>query len=140
MTAWPSTRWTAATPFATTSARAAGRRPVPRSILPAVGWAATTPFVERYATLSTPQLNGAAAGCRRLWFVSSHEGQTDGPARSRANRAEYHALDRALERAFGPGRIEQYGYASPIHVQLLAGGGAGARIEAAMAAAPSSRR
>jgi mannosyltransferase len=105
------------------AARAPTGADVPRSILPAVAWRSTTPFVERYATLSTPQLNGAAAGCRRLWFVSSHEGQQDGPARSRANRAEYHALDRTLERAFGQGRIEQYGYASPIHVQLLVGGG-----------------
>jgi mannosyltransferase len=104
-------------------ARAPAGAPPPRSLLPAAGWGSTTPFVERYATVSTPQLNGAAAGCRRLWFVSSHEGQQDGPARSRVNRAEYHALDRTLERAFGPGRIEQYGYASPIHVQLLAGGG-----------------
>ncbi len=97
------------------------RRPAPRSVLPAIPWGATTPFVERYATLSAAQVSSARAGCRRLWFVSSHEGQKDGPARALANRAGYLRLDARLERAFGHGRIEQYGYASPIHVQLLSG-------------------
>jgi hypothetical protein len=68
-------------------------------------------------------VSSATAGCRRLWFVSSHEGQKDGPARSLANRAGYLRLDARLQRAFGHGRIEQYGYASPIHVQLLSGAG-----------------
>jgi mannosyltransferase len=95
----------------------------PRSILPAIRWGAMKPFVERYAMLSAAEVSAATAGCRRLWFISSHEGQQDGPAAARAHRALYHRFDARLERAFGPGRIEQYGYASPIHVQLLAGGG-----------------
>jgi 4-amino-4-deoxy-L-arabinose transferase-like glycosyltransferase len=98
-------------------------RPAPRSVLPAIQWGPTKPFVERYASLSVAQVSSATAGCRRLWFVSSHEGQKDGPPRSLANRAGYLRLDARLERAFGPGRIEQYGYASPIHVQLLSGAG-----------------
>jgi mannosyltransferase len=103
--------------------RSAGR-PAPRSILPTIRWSSTKPFVERYATtLSAAGASSATAGCRRLWFVSSHEGQKDGPARSLANRAGYLRLDARLERAFGRGRIEQYGYASPIHVQLLSGAG-----------------
>jgi mannosyltransferase len=102
--------------------RASGRQ-APRSVLPALRWRAVTPFVERYATLSPAEVSSAAAGCRRLWFVSSHEGQKDGPPRSLANRAGYLRLDARLEQAFGHGRIEQYGYASPIHVQLLSGAG-----------------
>lgn len=94
-------------------------RPAPRSVLPAIRWGATTPFVERYATLSAAGVSSATAGCRRVWFVSSHEGQKDGPARSLSNRAGYLRLDARLGRAVGRGRIEQYGYASPIHVQLL---------------------
>jgi hypothetical protein len=62
-----------------------------------------------------------AAGCRRLWFVSSHEGQLDGPAQSRANRARWFRLDAELEALFGPGLVQSYGYASTIHVQLLPG-------------------
>ncbi|HEX3830898.1 MAG TPA: glycosyltransferase family 39 protein [Solirubrobacteraceae bacterium] len=98
-------------------------RPAPRAVLPAIRWGATKPFVERYATLSAAAVSSATAGCRRLWFVSSHEGQTDGSARSLANRAGYLRLDARLERAFGRGRIAQYGYASPIHVQLLSRAG-----------------
>jgi mannosyltransferase len=101
---------------------AAARR-APRSVLPAVAWGTLTPYVERYASLSPAQLTAATAGCRRLWFVSSHEGQTDGSARSLANRVLYHRFDSELERAFGPGPIEQYGYASAVHVQLLSGRG-----------------
>ena len=96
-------------------------RPAPRSVLPAIGWGARTPFVERYASLPAAGMASVTAGCRRLWFVSSHEGQKDGPARSLANRVGYRRLDARLEGAFGRGRIEQYGYASPIHVQLLPG-------------------
>jgi hypothetical protein len=103
--------------YARTSARS------PRPILPALSWGEVKPFVERYATLSPAGISAATAGCRRLWLVSSHEGQRDGPARSLANRAGYLRLDADLERAFGRGRIEQYGYASPIHVQLLSGAG-----------------
>jgi mannosyltransferase len=103
--------------------RSSSGRRAPRSVLPAIGWSTVTPFVERYATLSAAGVSSATAGCRRLWFVSSHEGQQDGPPRARANRAGYHRLDARLERAFGHGRIEQFGYASPIHVQLLAGAG-----------------
>jgi hypothetical protein len=98
-------------------------RTAPRSILPVLRWGAVKPFVERYATLMPSRLSAASAGCRRLWFVSSHEGQKDGPAQSLANRAGYLRLDARLERAFGNGAIKQYGYASPIHVQLLPGTG-----------------
>jgi hypothetical protein len=100
----------------------AGSR-APRSILPVLRWGIVKPFVERYATLTPSRLSAASVGCRRLWFVSSHEGQKDGPARSLANRAGYLRLDARLERAFGKGAITQYGYASPIHVQLLPGAG-----------------
>jgi mannosyltransferase len=102
--------------------RSSGRS-APRSIMPAIPWVATTPFVERYATLSPAGVSSSTAGCRRLWFVSSHEGQLDGPARALANRAGYLRLDARLERGFGHGKIVQYGYASPIHVQLLSGVG-----------------
>jgi uncharacterized membrane protein len=102
--------------------RSAGRR-APRSVLPAIAWRVLTPYVERYAALSSAELSAATVGCRRLWFVSSHEGQKDGPARARANRAGYLRLDARLEHAFGAAPIRQYGYASPIHVQLLTGAG-----------------
>jgi hypothetical protein len=106
---------------------AAAVRRAPRSVLPIVAWGVVKPYVEDYATLSPSQITARAAGCRRLWFVSSHEGQPNGPAGSRANRARYLRLDAELERSFGPAPIHKYGYASTIHVQLLPGRGAQGR-------------
>ncbi len=95
----------------------------PRPILPVAPWGEVRPYVEDYATLSAAQLTRAAAGCRRLWFVSSHEGQRTGPAQSQINRARYLRLDAELERVFGTAPIVNYGYASTIHVQLLGASG-----------------
>ena len=91
----------------------------PRSILPIAQWDSVEPYVERYVTLSPGQIARRTAECRRLWFVSSHEGQTDGPAQSLANRARFLTLRARLERAFGRARIVQLGYAAAIHIQLL---------------------
>jgi len=102
-----------------TGARRVGR--APRSILPVARWGRVIPFVEDYATLSPGQVRRRGARCRRLWFVSSHEGQPDGPARSRSNRARFLRLRARLDRAFGPGGVKQFGYAGAIHVQLLPG-------------------
>jgi mannosyltransferase len=109
----------------------------PRSILPVLRWGAVKPFAEDYVVLSRPAIMRRAEGCRRMWFVSSHEGQLDGPPRSRANRAGYYLLDAELVSIFGWGEIEKYGYASTIHVQLLPGGRTAAT---AATAATSGRR
>ncbi len=93
----------------------------PRSILPVAAWGSVRPYVERYATLTPAQIRHRAAGCRRVWFVSSHEGQLDGPSQSLANHARYLALRGRLERQFGRAPVRQLGYAAPVHVQLLAG-------------------
>jgi hypothetical protein len=97
----------------------AAARAAPRSILPVVRWGLVRPYIEDYATLSRSEIVGRGGACRRLWFVSSHEGQPDGPAQSRANRARFLKLRAALERAFGDGNVKQFGYASAVHVQLL---------------------
>jgi Dolichyl-phosphate-mannose-protein mannosyltransferase len=91
----------------------------PRSILPVARWGQDHPFVEHYATLTRAQVAAARASCARLWFVSSHEGEPDGPPTSLANRARYTALRASLERAFDPAPIVKFGYASAIHVQLF---------------------
>jgi hypothetical protein len=79
------------------------------------------PYVERYETLSRAQIARSATSCRRLWFVSSHEGQPDAPAASLANRARFQKLRSDLERVYGRAPIQKFGYASAIHVQLLPG-------------------
>lgn len=93
----------------------------PREILPIAPWESTQIFVERYYTLSSAQIARRAAGCHRLWFVSSHEGQRNGPAESVDHHARFVALRRRLEAAFGHAPVEQLGYAAAIHIQLLPG-------------------
>ncbi|MEO6859587.1 MAG: glycosyltransferase family 39 protein [Solirubrobacteraceae bacterium] len=95
--------------------------PLPRPILPVVRFGTVRTYVEDYATLTPGQIRRRGASCRRLWFVSSHEGQPNGPPPSRANRARFLALQTHLERAFGDGQTRQFGYASAIHVRLLPG-------------------
>lgn len=99
---------------------ATATRTAPRSILPIVRWGSVKPYVERYGTLSRAQIVRRAAGCRRMWFVSSHEGQADGPAASLVNRARWLTLRARLESVFGRAPVRQFGYAAVIHVQLMA--------------------
>jgi hypothetical protein len=100
----------------------AGAR-APSSILPVVAWGQVKPYVERYVTLSPAQISRRAAGCRRLWFVTSHEGQPDGGPQSLVHMARFHQLRARLERQFGTAAVRQFGYAAAIHVQLLPGRG-----------------
>lgn len=97
----------------------AGR--APRPVLPGLPWGRVRPYVEDYAAPTAAQLAARTAGCRRLWFVSSHEGQPDGPPRARAHRAHYLVLAAELERRYGFAPVAHYGYASTIHVQLFTG-------------------
>ncbi|MGA9856950.1 MAG: glycosyltransferase family 39 protein [Solirubrobacteraceae bacterium] len=95
----------------------------PRSILPAVSWGISRPYVEDYVTLTPAALRRRSTGCKRMWLISSHEGELDGPLRSRVNRARFRRLDSDLQAAFGAAPVQKYGYASAIHVQLLPGQG-----------------
>ena len=99
----------------------AATRAAPRSVVPAIAWGTVRPFVEDYALPSRAELARRTAGCRRMWLVSSHEGQRNGPTQSRANRARWFGLAAELERRFGSGHVYKFGYASVIHVQLMPG-------------------
>lgn len=96
-------------------------RRLPRPILPVVPFGTVRTYVEDYASLTPAQIRRRGAACRRLWFVSSHEGQPDGPARSRSNRVRFLQLQGGLEQAFGRSQTRQFGYASAIHLRLLPG-------------------
>jgi len=91
----------------------------PRPVLPALRFGVVRPFVEEYASLSPAQLRGLAPRCPRMWFVSSHEGQRDGPAGSKANYARYLALRSDLHRVYARTRTNAFGYAAVIRVELL---------------------
>jgi hypothetical protein len=77
--------------------------------------------VERYETLSPAGQAALVSSCRRLWLVSSHEGQSTGPARSRRNLNTFNRFRTQLEQLFGKGQIRTYGYASAVHVRLMPG-------------------
>jgi mannosyltransferase len=94
---------------------------VPRSALPVTGWGEVRSYVERYETLSPAREAALASSCTRLWLVSSHEGQSSGPARSRHNLGTFNDFRTQLEHRFGKGHVRTYGYASAIHVRLLPG-------------------
>jgi mannosyltransferase len=96
-------------------------RRAPRSVLPAVPWGEVRPFVEDYHVPSPADLARRAAGCTRMWLISSHEGQPNGPPRARANRVRWLRLAAELQARFGSGPVEKFGYASVIHVQLMPG-------------------
>jgi mannosyltransferase len=91
----------------------------PRPILPTAPWSEVRPYVERYATLTAAEIARLPTACPRLWFVSSHEGQANGPPTSRVYRARYEALRSALGRVYGYNDTARFGYASVITVELL---------------------
>jgi mannosyltransferase len=103
----------------------------PRPVFPIAPWSSVRPYVERYATPPAAQIAPLPASCPRLWFVSSHEGQANGPPTSRVYHARYEALRVALARRYGYVRTVTFGYASVITVELLerSAGSVGVRID-----------
>ncbi len=97
------------------------RRRAPRSVQPGVGWSQTTPFVEVYRTLPASRISALRASCSRMWLVSSHEGQQSGPPEAVRHRLEWLAFRERLQRVFGRGPRSTDGWASAIHVELMAG-------------------
>jgi hypothetical protein len=93
----------------------------PRSILPATAWTRPPqPYVEDYASLSRRQLSRLPSECPRLWLVSSHQGQPDGPAGARANLTRFRRLRAAVQSRYAPGPlVRTFGYAATITVELL---------------------
>jgi hypothetical protein len=97
------------------------RTRAPRSVLPAVGWSTTTPYVEIYRTLPAGRIAALRTNCSRMWLVSSHEGQQTGPPAAIRHRREWLAFRARLERVFGRGPRWTDGWASAIHVELMRG-------------------
>ncbi len=94
--------------------------PIPIPVLPTLPFATARPFVEDYRSLSVVQVRELARGCSRLWLVSSHSGQSDGPPASKANRARYLALRGALRDSYTGRLVRRFGYAAVIRVDLFA--------------------
>jgi mannosyltransferase len=94
---------------------------LPRPLLPPAPLDQVKTYVEDYATLSPQELSSLPSACARIWLVSSHEGQPNGPAGSRANLARSRALRAALEREYPQHSAVSFGYAAPVRVELLRG-------------------
>jgi mannosyltransferase len=92
----------------------------PRPVLPAAPFSSSRAYIEDYATLSTDQLRSLPGSCPRLWLVSSHEGQRNGTAGSRANYSRYLALNEALAGRYVHTQARSFGYAAPVTIQLFA--------------------
>lgn len=95
------------------------RARAPRPVLPTAPWDQVRAYVEDYASLSPSQLAAVHAVCPRLWFISSHQGQPNGPAGSRANWHRYLSLRSALTDTYAVSSERSFGYAAPVQVVLL---------------------
>jgi mannosyltransferase len=103
-----------------------GPRPAPAltPILPAAPLDEVRAFVEQYKTLSAQALSALPSRCPRVWLISSHQGQPNGPAGSKADLTRFRALQAALERAYPDHhRTVSFGYAAPVRLELLTGAG-----------------
>jgi mannosyltransferase len=96
------------------------RAPVPTPVLPTLPFGTVRPFVEDYASLTPERVSEIARGCSRLWLMSSHSGQQDGPPASVVNRARYLALRGALRGSYQGRSVRRIGYAAVIRVDLFA--------------------
>jgi mannosyltransferase len=94
-------------------------RSTPSPILPAAPWGRAPSYVEDYASLTQAQLGVLPARCPRLWLISSHEGQPNGPPGARANYARYLRLRAQLAREYPRRPSARFGYASPVHIELF---------------------
>jgi hypothetical protein len=93
--------------------------PAPRPILPAAPFSDSRAYIEDYATLPPSRLRLLPGTCPRLWLVSSHEGQANGTAGSRANYSRYLALRNTLAAGYSRARVRSFGYAAPVTVELF---------------------
>jgi hypothetical protein len=89
-------------------------------VLPSTPFSSSRPYIEDYATLSPSQLRVLPQSCSRVWLVSSHEGQPNGTAGSRANYSRYLALRGSLSGEYSRNEVRSFGYAAPVKVELFA--------------------
>jgi hypothetical protein len=93
--------------------------PLPVPVLPSLPWARVRPYVEQYVVPSARELDSALNGCGRVWLVSSHGGEADGPPISRAHYSNYFVLLGRLQRRYPSLSSASFGYAGLISVNLL---------------------
>jgi hypothetical protein len=91
----------------------------PRSVLPALPWSANPSFVEQYSTLSPAQVHGVAAGCNRVWLVSSHQGKGDATAGGQHHYLQFLLLRGEFGRVYHRWQTGAFGAQHLINVDLF---------------------
>jgi hypothetical protein len=88
-------------------------------VLPSLPWSEVRPYVEQYQAPSASRVSTSVRGCSRVWLVSSHAGEADGPSGSRANLSRYLALQGRLGSHYPSLESTSLGYAGLISVALF---------------------
>ena len=96
-----------------------GHATVPAPVLPSLPWNQVRPYVEQYAVPPASGLASTVSGCSRVWVVSSHGGEADGPPVSRAHLSGYLALLDGLNRLYPDRQSLSFGHAGLISVSLF---------------------
>ncbi|MGA8295717.1 MAG: glycosyltransferase family 39 protein [Acidimicrobiales bacterium] len=91
----------------------------PQPVLPSLAFSEVRPFVEVYATMTVKEITNLELSCGRLWFVSSHNGSPKGTTSSAAHYYRYEELLSHLSAAFVHMRVERFGWADPVRVELF---------------------
>jgi hypothetical protein len=95
--------------------------PVPRSVLPKAPWNRVKTYVEDYVAPPAAAVAKLPSSCRRLWFISSHQGRVHGSPAARTEYHRYIGFRAALESAYATHQARLFGYASAVRVELLGG-------------------
>jgi mannosyltransferase len=91
----------------------------PRPVDPVTPWASVRPFVEDYIAPSPARLRRIESTCPRVWLVSSHQGQYDGPEGSLANYIRFRILQDQLQAVYQHYHVDTFGWAAEVNVELL---------------------
>lgn len=94
-------------------------RAAPRAVLPTAPWSEVRTYVEDYAAPSRATIAHLPSNCRRVWFISTHPGRPHGSPVARTDYRRYLRLRATLQAAYGSHRVRNFGYASPVRVELL---------------------
>jgi hypothetical protein len=88
-------------------------------VLPTLPWSEVRPYIEQYQVPGTSRLASLVRGCSRVWVVSSHAGEAEGPSVSRANLTRYLGLLGQLGSRYPSVQSVRFGNAGLISVTLL---------------------
>jgi hypothetical protein len=92
---------------------------VPRPVLPTAPFNEVRTYVEQYRVPTSSALARISSSCTRLWFISTHPGRIHGSPAARADYRRYVQLGAALKARYPTDRVRQFGWASPVRVELF---------------------